>query len=308
MHWLGTVLALVAIVYFVLKFRGQILDALPLVAANGNWVVLSVLAGCVPLQMLCAAFAWRSLLIFLQVDISRRSATSIVYLSQFARYLPGNVGHHVGKVVLLRMQGVGLKSGAASIFLETIVVLFFGLLVSVAFLPVESIEFLLEYVSYWWLLAVVLFIGLMLGVFLFRKHLKTCIDLFAGYWQSVDLQSQWWRLLEIAFCYLLNFFFIGALAWLIGKCIFGVNTVGLLEFTGIMSLAWTVGFLAPGAPAGLGVREVICLVLLAGSFSDDVTLGIIVLHRLVLSAGDLLTFIIGLMVRSPRMSMRGTNT
>ena len=308
-HWTGTGLACVALVYFILKFWDQMDDAIPLIAVDGNWVVLLFLAACVPLQMACAAFAWRSFLVFMKIDLSRRTATRIVYVSQIARYLPGNVGHHVGKVVLLRAQGIDLKLGAASIFLETIAVLFFGMLISFVFLPKASVHFLLEYSSLWRMMAIVVcVVVLCVSLILFRKYRSSLVDQLTACLELMDLPKQWWRFLEISVCYLLNFFFLGVLAWVIADRVFGATSVGLLELIGVMSLAWTVGFLAPGAPAGLGVREVICLVLLSGSYSEEATLGIIVLHRLVLSAGDLLTFFIGLMIKPARVSLEGENT
>ena len=307
-HWGGSGLACVALVYFILKFWEQIEGAIPLVLADGNWILLCMLAACVSLQMACAAFAWRSILACMKVDLSRRLATRIVYISQIARYLPGNVGHYVGKLVLLRMQGVGLKLGAASVFLETIGVLLFGLLISFVFLPSASVRFLLEYQSFWWIAIIGMCVVLCVGFILFRKHRARIIGQLMEYLSSMDMEKQWWRVLEITVCYLSNFFFLGALAWVIGSRIFGASSVGVLELTGIMSLAWTVGFLAPGAPAGLGVREVICLVLLSSSYSEETTLGIIVLHRLVLTAGDLLTFLIGLMIKPARASLGDENT
>ena len=67
--------------------------------------------------------------------------------------------------------------------------------------------------------------------------------------------------------------------------------IGLV--TAAFALSWLVGFLAPGAPAGLGVREGIMVVLLSGAADNAQLLVFVLLARLVTMLGDACNFLIG---------------
>lgn len=298
--WMGVVVTCVALFYFGLKFRDQLDEALPLILDWGNagWLLLGALL--VAPQMVFAALAWRCFLGMLGNCVSVSTVVRIVFLSQFARYVPGNVGHHIGKLALAKQAGVPLKIGTASILLETVVVLFFGLAISAYYLPQQLLDLL---VSRDWTgqLITVCIIAVLVGIYLVKKGVFfSKFSELKNYFvqqrvSTIRVMSQ------VTFCYLINFLFIGGLAWLLATQVFGAFDLSFLELTSIMAFAWTVGFLAPGAPAGLGVREFIALALLGDSYSSEVAMGLLVLHRLVLTIGDLLTFLMGLsMARSSK--------
>jgi uncharacterized membrane protein YbhN (UPF0104 family) len=61
----------------------------------------------------------------------------------------------------------------------------------------------------------------------------------------------------------------------------------------VFTLAWTVGFVTPGAPAGLGIREVLVVAGLSPVIGAPAAVGAAVLHRLVSAVGDVLAFALG---------------
>jgi glycosyltransferase 2 family protein len=66
--------------------------------------------------------------------------------------------------------------------------------------------------------------------------------------------------------------------------------------TGAYALAWMVGFLLPGAPGGLGVRESAFLMLIAPAWPADVAFGIAMLARVANVAADAAIFAAGLVL------------
>ncbi|RJP38308.1 MAG: hypothetical protein C4548_13300, partial [Desulfobacteraceae bacterium] len=62
---------------------------------------------------------------------------------------------------------------------------------------------------------------------------------------------------------------------------------------GAYVLAWLAGFLTPGAPAGLGVRELVLASLLAGLASIPSILFTVLMSRAITAIGDLLFFVAG---------------
>lgn len=95
-------------------------------------------------------------------------------------------------------------------------------------------------------------------------------------------------LLQAVFLLVSGFVFIGVLSL--------VNDhERLLYFSpavcGAYVVAWLIGFITPGAPAGVGVREVILLFLLENLTSMEGILLSVVLGRVVNVIGDLLFFV-----------------
>jgi glycosyltransferase 2 family protein len=62
-------------------------------------------------------------------------------------------------------------------------------------------------------------------------------------------------------------------------------------------LAWLVGLVTPGAPAGMGVRELVLLFLLSDQLSETVLLLAVILGRMVTVTGDLFFFILIVFIR-----------
>jgi len=62
-------------------------------------------------------------------------------------------------------------------------------------------------------------------------------------------------------------------------------------FCGAYVLAWLAGFITPGAPAGIGVRELVLLFLLKGAIAEADLIFIVLLGRMVTVLGDSLFFL-----------------
>lgn len=70
---------------------------------------------------------------------------------------------------------------------------------------------------------------------------------------------------------------------------------------GCSTLAWVVGFATPGAPAGLGVREGLLLLMLGPVFTPALAGILIIALRLATTLGDVLWFFVGLMLLPKRL-------
>ena len=68
---------------------------------------------------------------------------------------------------------------------------------------------------------------------------------------------------------------------------------------GAYVIAWLAGLVTPGAPAGIGVREIVMYALLHTLISQSDLLTAIVLARIVTVAGDLLFYLLALIFFKP---------
>ena len=77
---------------------------------------------------------------------------------------------------------------------------------------------------------------------------------------------------------------------------------------GAFLLSWLLGFVMPGAPGGVGVRETVIVALLAGYVQTDPVLLAIILYRIVNTVGDLLAFLgnwVACFIKSKRLCRHG---
>lgn len=92
--------------------------------------------------------------------------------------------------------------------------------------------------------------------------------------------------------YVLNFVLVGIGLWLVALSLSGhtAGEAGPVFFIGAFAASWVLGFLAPGAPAGLGVREALLAVWFGGVLAPADAVALIVMLRIATTFGDLLNF------------------
>ena len=66
----------------------------------------------------------------------------------------------------------------------------------------------------------------------------------------------------------------------------------------VYALAWLVGTLTPGAPAGAGVREGMLVVLLSPTMGEGGAGALAIMLRLVTTIGELLAWGVGMLIRA----------
>ena len=102
-----------------------------------------------------------------------------------------------------------------------------------------------------------------------------------------------WRVAGACYlAYVLNFVLVGIGLWLVALSLpsGAVGAAGPVFFIGAFAASWVLGFLAPGAPAGLGVREALLAVWFAGVLAPADAVALIVMLRIATTLGDLLNF------------------
>lgn len=65
-----------------------------------------------------------------------------------------------------------------------------------------------------------------------------------------------------------------------------------ISLIGIYLLAWLVGFIMPGVPGGIGIKESILILLLNGLLPRDIILVSVIIHRCLNIIAEVLAFVI----------------
>lgn len=299
LHLLGMTVAVAALAYFAVHayraLEGQDLSALlqPRVMLAG-----ALLTAFYTLLVPLTAVAWSWLLNGLGQPARFATTGPILATTQIGKYLPGNVAHHLGRVVVARSYGLDTGKTLVSMAYET-------LLVVVACAHVGALTLL------WnppaaiadWPLAQYrgpLVIGVSAGALALMLAAPRIAGLItrlrsggaepAGFLSHVH--PGWLTSFCCYLVYALNFALVGVGLWLVASTLsptpVGVATLVLL--VGAFASSWILGFLAPGAPAGLGIREAVLLVWLGNAFGPTISVALIVMLRIATTLGDLLNF------------------
>lgn len=236
------------------------------------------------------SYCWRmNLKLFINGNISPSGDVFLIYArANIMKYLPGNVGHYAGRQLFGIKMGMKQVEIAAASLLEIVYNATAMILCALIF----SAQTVVEELKHWtanrnfvWIIIFV-FIILSFGsaaVYCFRKNQYVIVIL--GLLRSLAF----WRV-----------FLLSILLWSFGTL---VNIMGYviligqyvtLDFSKMVILlaanyiAVFIGFVTPGVPGGVGVREAVLMGILAPFFPENTIVLAAIIHRIILILGDLL--------------------
>jgi hypothetical protein len=260
-----------------------------LAAARGAELAVAIAAGMLAygLAGFLLAEAWRQLL-GPGAAARRRHYHALYGRTQIAKYLPGNCFHFVGRQLLGRRLGHGQGALALASLAETALLLALAGLLSLPLLGPE-LAHALRHVPAWTIGAIALAaVALILAIVRPGGVLHG-----AGVARISGLLRSWAPRLAAAGLLHLAFFAVGGLVlWMLAAAAqaSGAPAIGLAGAVSALALGWWVGFVVPGAAAGIGVREAILVLLLEQHLGADGALLAALALRVVTTSGDLLFF------------------
>ncbi|KAF1708905.1 hypothetical protein CSC70_12485 [Pseudoxanthomonas kalamensis DSM 18571] len=237
--------------------------------------------------------SWQLALRMASTHISLGKSTRIIMQSQIAKFAPGNVAHHIGRVVLANRAGIPPATTVATAAIDMLALLIAALLA--ALLVLEPLTTLIrqyeEHLEQSARLATIT--GLTLSaVALFAyagsRRVRRGLRKFAGVsgLSALGNIQNLRRMLACIALYLGSFVLGGSALWLIAESLPASNQIQLVWAVGTYAVAWLAGFIAPGAPAGLGVREAVIVLALGPMAGKDVATTSALFFRLATTIGD----------------------
>ena len=266
---LGTVFSIFGVIFVVIRFTNYI-DSINLLRFRYiDWVAFAFLALIYAFDNLALVIAWRNIVKFLGTKIPFSQAIYIYGMSQLAKYVPGNIFHLAGRQALGMAAGlpgwVLVKSSVLELGLIALVGALFGLLV----LPL-------------WLKGFSIVVAFLLFAFTFIS-----ITFMVRHYISKDIGS--------ALCWQMFFLLLSGLIFVGILYILSLNMLSIkmiLGFVGAFIIAWLAGLVTPGAPAGVGVRELVLIFFLKDIINEADLLLAVIIGRLITIMGDFVFAII----------------
>jgi uncharacterized membrane protein YbhN (UPF0104 family) len=302
-HLTGTIVAVVAFAYFGRTFlhyweeASEILREPRIYAAGAAAVGLSV-AG-----YAASAFSWVNICSALAMPVRLRVAAHIYFVSQFGKYLPGNIAQHAGRLAMGVQQKLPGVTVAASQIIEIVLVV--GTLGTIAAatgwkyitrLPGNTIMANPT-------LAIVSAIGALAAAvltILALKRFKRMNHLYSLFFQCLSTRDSFLSLVKATTLVFVNVACAILALYVVIKAVDPQYSQSIAMVSCVYTVSWLAGFVTPGAPAGLGIREAVMLTLLSQNMVAADAVAISLIFRLATTATDSIVFGIGLCLRPAR--------
>jgi hypothetical protein len=265
---LGSALGIAGIVFVGIKLNIYA-DQLDFSRFHSNdWVIIALCTLIYASANMLLGLAWYAILKFLGVgNVGRVWATKVYGLSQLAKYVPGNIFHLAGR------QAYGMAAGIAAMPLAKSSALELGLIAtSGGMFAVLLAPFVFPSVTP------------VVSAFLFIIA-TVVLSLLLRYFVSYSLA--WALLWQTVFLVISGCIFV----WILTVVSHDqLESLSLPFLCGAYVIAWLVGLVTPGAPAGIGIREAVLLFLLGNTLPHADLLLAVLLGRIVTVLGDIIYF------------------
>jgi uncharacterized membrane protein YbhN (UPF0104 family) len=300
LKWASVFVLLITAIYLIKAVDQHWADIPKIQWTPSAWLALASTVVLVLCNLMLGSLMWKALLKDQGFDLPILTSLQIVGMSQVGKYLPGNIGHVVGQVGLAKEAGVPVGVSLAAMLVSTLWLVATGLAVGgsglLIFFDVQ--KWLQLHVPHpIWLLAlsILIMVSPWIGLWSINRFLPN-LSIWLGQGQAVRLPTFVTALL-VASGFVACFFVFGLMLKLQALYLFGITNGNILTFTLLFTSAWVAGYLLPGAPGGLGVREAITIALFSPLVGPGAAVGLSVTMRLVTVLGDGLAFLVGLLFR-----------
>jgi uncharacterized membrane protein YbhN (UPF0104 family) len=233
------------------------------------------------LAMVAALYVWRALMTDLGYRLPLPAAARIFFISQLGKYVPGSVWSIAAQIELSRDHAIPKRTNVTVGVLAIAVSITSGLTLAALLLPFSGPATIHHY---WWIMLLIpVFVGVLhprvLGpalnrvLRLLRREPLPRTPTWAGLGRVAGLQVIVWVLL-------------GLQAWLVLVGLGASPLRALPVAVGGYALAYGLGQLAIGLPAGAGVREIALTVALSTVLPAPKALVVALLSRGILTVVD----------------------
>ena len=288
--YLGTLLMIVSLVFIAQRliadegFDRNLFDLL-----TSPWVIAGLL-GIATLEgtgILMAGLNFRALVRNVSgVMVNRPLALAVYTESNVYKYIPGGVMYVAGRNRLaVEVDELSHGKVALATILEGVGMVIGVVVVAVVFAFDYSVTYVRQ-MDILPILLMILILALLIAapiVYFLRHRIGGGIKTLTSNMETINFVVIAKR---VGFSIILMFLY--SVTFLMTLMILGQElTLGLgFAIIGLYLLAWLAGFLTPGAPSGLGVREVVMIMFLGDFVSVTVLTAAMVMHRVLTVIGD----------------------
>ena len=226
------------------------------------------------------------------IHADRLMSMFVYTVSNLYKYIPGGVLYVVGRNrIAVETNGLSHTKVAFATVVEGVIYAIGAVLVAVIFSFESFFVFTndLDIFNEVIIVLIIVCVAVSFAAYYFRDKIKPVMQKF---WSTVELLKPAVIVKRLAFA--LGLMFVWSSTFVATMALLGqAMTLSLaLALVGLYLLAWLAGFLTPGAPSGLGIREAIMIMFISGVVNESILLSAMVMHRVVTVFGDIFAYVI----------------
>ncbi|MGE8317171.1 MAG: lysylphosphatidylglycerol synthase domain-containing protein [Comamonas sp.] len=219
-----------------------------------------------------------------------------IAISQFGKYLPGNIAQHFARIYMAHQQKIPSSFALSVVLIEALwsagiagCIGIFGIFIYAPFFRDKPS---IPSISITPLVILLISTAFTFIPFLVTKSINSIFPHLARKLNHGNplyeptLKASFFISLFIISNVLIN----GFTVYLQAVYFFDMRDASLPLLTTGFALAWVVGYIVPGAPGGIGVREALFTILLGPSLGTGPALGLALTSRLTAALGDLIMY------------------
>lgn len=205
----------------------------------------------------------------------------IISLSQIGKYLPGNIGHFAGRFYLSK-RFLSKQDIIYTISVENILFICISFLLGSIYILYIDIT---KYITLFELLfSFLLLFSLIVFSFLAIKYIRKKITI---------INLNYATMIKVFFIFIIMSLLGGLSIYILTLFIAEDSNISYLQCLSGFSLSFLIGFIIPGAPGGIGIREYSFVLLFSPFLGEIYALKIILTFRIITVLSDILLFLIG---------------
>ncbi|MDZ7957212.1 MAG: YbhN family protein [Aulosira sp. DedQUE10] len=273
------------LVFLVKALKDHWLEVTNIQIDAAGWAILAIATGVTLLAHTWAGWIWTWILKELNQPVESSEFIQVYLKTNIAKYLPGNIWHHYGRIVAAKNATGSTSAATLSVVLEPllmaaaalIIVLLFGTQFTAAntnivllILQLLCLVVVLCALHPWFLNPAIHFVHKLKAKKLDRYTTNSSVNFHIERYPVRPLLGELGFLGLRGTGFILTLFALGPL-----------NASQIPLLLGAFSFAWLLGFVVPGAPGGLGVFEATAIALLQNHFPAAVVISAIALYRLI---------------------------
>ncbi|AKG23740.1 lysylphosphatidylglycerol synthase domain-containing protein [Calothrix sp. 336/3] len=247
-----------------------------------GWVILIIATGVTLLAHTWAGWVWTWVLKELNQSVNTPEFIQVYLKTNIAKYVPGNIWHHYGRIVAARNANISIGIATISVLIEPL------LMAAAALILVILLGNNLTHLNNSILTRILQITGLIVILGVIHPRFFNPIISWLQSWKSRKSVNQNIETVSLGRYPLIPL--VGELAFILLRSIGFILTFTALTpikisdipiLLGAFSFSWLLGFIVPGAPGGLGVFEATAIALLQNHFSAGIIISATGLYRLV---------------------------
>lgn len=279
-----TILSFIFIIRAIFKFEVNFQDIFTYHIISSIFILAVFLSTSVFLNSL----AWKKLIEIMGNSTVKTLEIFHVYArANLGKYLPGNFMHYVSRNIIGEKYKISQKDMLSSTIAEIMLKILSALILVIIFVR-DDLLFTIEqlgektYLNMNTVMAISLLIPILLFVLSFYKNTKI-ID-----------NSEKVKGLFYAFFFYIIVFIINVLVFIFVTFIITNNSIlnkSILSMSGIYLISWLLGYLTPGSPGGVGIRETIMILMLGNVMNISEIVLISITIRIITIMADVIAYL-----------------